>query len=72
MRNAIARPGGSAPAYGHALGHATYERHRPEQTLLYQLIEEHYPALIEQLDAQGKNLPLHVRQDAMPHLPTQG
>jgi len=63
MRNAIARPGGSAPAYGHALGHATYERHRPEQTLLYQLIEEHYPALIEQLDAQGKNLPLHVHQE---------
>ena len=30
--------GGSAPVYvyvyGHALGHATYERHRPEQTLL--------------------------------------
>ena len=25
------------------LGHATYERHRPEQTLLYQLIEKHYP-----------------------------
>ena len=30
-----------------ALGHVTYERHRPEQTLLYQLIEKHYPALIE-------------------------
>jgi hypothetical protein len=28
-----------------ALGHATYERHRPEQTLLYQLVEKHYPAL---------------------------
>ena len=22
-----------------------YERHRPERTLLYQLVEEHYPAL---------------------------
>ena len=41
--------GGSAPVYGHALGHATYERHRPEQTLLYRLIEKHYPALVEQL-----------------------
>ena len=40
-----------------ALGHATYERHRPEQTLLYQLIEKHYPALVEQLECQGKNLP---------------
>ena len=49
--------GGAAPVYRHALGHATYERHRPEQTLLYQLIEKHYPALVEQLECQGKNLP---------------
>ena len=45
------------------LGHATYERHRPEQTLLYKLVEKHYPALVEQLDAQGKSLPLHVHQE---------
>ena len=37
-----------------AISDAAYERHRPEQTLLYQLIEKHYPALIEQFDAQGK------------------
>jgi len=36
--------GGSAPVYGHALGHVTYERHCPEQTLLYRLMEKHYPA----------------------------
>ena len=42
-----------------ALGHATYERHRPEQTLLYQLVEKHYPALVTQLDAQGRILPTH-------------
>ena len=48
--------GGLAPA--HALGHATYERHRSEHTLLYQLlIEKHYPILVEQLDAQGRSLP---------------
>jgi hypothetical protein len=35
-----------------ALGRATYERHHPEQTLLYQLIEKHYPTLIEELGAQ--------------------
>ena len=46
-----------------ALGHATYERHRPEQTLLYQLIEKHYPALVEQLECQGKNLPAHVHRE---------
>ena len=26
-----------------------YERHRPETTLLYQLIEHHYPAFVEAL-----------------------
>ena len=55
--------GGSAPVYGHALGHATYERHRPEQTLLYRLIEKHYPALVEQLEFQGKSLPAHVHRE---------
>ena len=50
--------GGLAPA--HALGHATYERHRPEHTLLYRLIEEHYPTLVEQLDTQGRSLPTPV------------
>jgi hypothetical protein len=46
-----------------ALGHATYERHRPEQTLLYQLVEKHYPTLVEQLEAQGKSLPTHVHRE---------
>ena len=54
--------GGLAPA--HALGHATYERHRSEHTLLYQLlIEKHYPTLVEQLDAQGRSLPTHAHQE---------
>ena len=55
--------GGSAPVYGHALGHATYELHRPEQTLLYRLIEKHYPALVEQLEFQGKSLPANVHRE---------
>ena len=29
-----------------------YERHRPEQTLLYQLVEAYYPAFVAQLAAQ--------------------
>jgi|AntAceMinimDraft_5_1070358.scaffolds.fasta_scaffold00753_17 hypothetical protein len=29
-----------------APGHATCERHRPELTLLYKRVEQHYPALI--------------------------
>ena len=27
----------------------TYQRHRPEQTLLYQLVEKHYPAFAEMM-----------------------
>jgi hypothetical protein len=46
-----------------ALGHATYERPRPEQTLLYQRIEKHYPSLIDELDTQGKSLPAHVHRE---------
>ncbi|MEO0437730.1 MAG: hypothetical protein AAF098_12570, partial [Pseudomonadota bacterium] len=26
-----------------------YERHRPEQTLLYQLVEAHYPVVVERM-----------------------
>jgi ribosomal protein S27E len=43
--------------------HKVYERHRPEQTLLYQLVEAHYPALVEQLAQQGKSLPEHVHRE---------
>ena len=46
-----------------AIGDAAYERHRPEQTLFYQLVEAHYPALIDQLGQQGKGLPDHVRRE---------
>ena len=46
-----------------AVGGANYDRHRPEQTLLYQLVEAHYPSLLEQLGRQGKCLPDHVRQE---------
>ncbi len=30
-----------------------YQRHRPEQTLLYRIVEQHYPAFTAQLAAQG-------------------
>ncbi len=39
-----------------------YQRHRPEQTLLYQIVERHYPAFVEHLAEAGKQLPGHVRQ----------
>ena len=40
-----------------------YERHRPEQTLLYQLVEQHYPEFVEFMAAQGRPLPLYIQQE---------
>jgi len=40
-----------------------YFRHRPETTLLYQLIEQHWPAFKVQLAVQGKTLPAYVVQE---------
>lgn len=37
-----------------------YERHRPETTLLYQLVEQHSPAFRNLLASQGKSLPRYV------------
>ena len=42
---------------------AYYERHRPEQTLLYQLVERHYPAFKASLEAQGQHLPRYIQQE---------
>lgn len=46
-----------------ALGDIFYNRHQPDQTLLYQIVEAHYPALVDQLAQQGKALPYHVRRE---------
>ncbi len=45
-----------------------YKRHRQEQTLLYQIIERHYPAFRDEMAAQGKALPLHVQQEIVDYL----
>jgi len=45
------------------LSKTAYERHQPEQTLLYHLVETHYPALVDQLAQQGKSLPDHVHRE---------
>jgi len=39
------------------VGASVYERRRPERTLLYQLVEDYYPALKVHLAAQGTALP---------------
>jgi len=40
-----------------------YVRQKPEQTLLYQIIEQHYPAFISLMEQQGRSLPFYVRQE---------
>lgn len=42
---------------------AQYKRHRPENTLLYQLVERHYPEFKEALSEQGKQLPKFVERE---------
>ena len=40
-----------------------YERHKPEETLLYQLVEQHYPRLKVKMEEQGRPLPMHVQEE---------
>ncbi len=44
-------------------GAPVYARHRPERTLLYQLVQEYYPAFKAHLAAQGTALPGYVQQE---------
>lgn len=44
-------------------GHAVYQRYRPEDTLLYQLVERYYPELERLLAAQGTPLPGYVTRE---------
>jgi ribosomal protein S27E len=44
-------------------GPGRYQRHRPEQTLLYQIITQYYPAFLTQLAAEGRTLPKYVRRE---------
>jgi len=39
------------------------ERHRPERTLLYKLVEEYYPALKAHLASEGRDLPAYVERE---------
>ena len=40
-----------------------YQRHRPEQTLLYQIVAEYYPAFAELMAEQGRELPGYVQRE---------
>ncbi len=41
----------------------SYARHRPETTLLYQLVEQHYRAFREQRAMAGRPLPAWVQEE---------
>jgi hypothetical protein len=43
-----------------------YARHRPEATLLYQLVERHYPAFRQLRSAAGRPLPDYIEQEFTP------
>lgn len=40
-----------------------YIRHQPENTLLYQIVEKHYPIFVSHLASEGRSLPSHVQQE---------
>ena len=40
-----------------------YARHRPETTLLYQLVEQHYPAFRDLRAESGRALPDNVQEE---------
>ena len=44
-------------------GSYRYQRHRPENTLLYQLVADLYPCFVEQMEREGRPLPSYVRAE---------
>ncbi len=44
-------------------GHGRYRRHRPELTLLYQIVEQHYPGFEALMRAQERELPAFVQRE---------
>ena len=40
-----------------------YQRHQPEQTLLYQLVAQHYPAFRTLMAEQGRSLPHYIQAE---------
>ena len=63
-------PGTETPALAASPATATrgvgaprYQRHRPEQTVLYRIVEQHYPAFLAHLAEQDKSLPEYVTRE---------
>ena len=57
FQNAAAKSANPAPTAFH------YERHRPEQTLLYRIVEQYYPEFSTHLAERGIALPRYVQRE---------
>jgi len=42
---------------------ACYQRHRPEQSLVYRIVEEHFPQFVELMTRQDRPLPDYVQRE---------
>jgi ribosomal protein S27E len=42
---------------------AQFSRHRPEETILYKAIDDHYPDFLTQIETDGRTLPQFVRRE---------
>lgn len=40
-----------------------YQRHRPEETLLYRIVEQHYPVFVDCMAGEGRPLPAYVQRE---------
>lgn len=56
-------PTATARTAGTGWGAYRYQRHRPEQTLLYRIVEQHYPTFTAHLAEQGTVLPGYVQRE---------
>jgi len=57
-----------APGLPASLATARYARHRPEATLLYELVDPHYPPFLAALERDGRTLPTFVQQEFAAYL----
>jgi hypothetical protein len=49
-----------------------YARHVPARTLLYALVQAHYPDFLARLEAKGRSLPAYVREELDAYLQRYG
>ena len=57
------RSGAHVPVSSNAVGDRRYRRHYQEETLLYQLVEQHYPEFAELMRLQDRSLPAFVERE---------